>query len=157
VSLDIGIGCPLGSISPRGSVRLVRTGGATEAAPVAGAATALQDAITRAVATGNAATVLGRFTPDARLYVDGQRLVAGAGPARETLNKLPMPTLYEASGAEIAASGDLVMTYGRLEFSDGAGKRQSRWVVQVWQRDEPSSPWQVTGAAYDAVVPPGPR
>jgi ketosteroid isomerase-like protein len=153
VSLDIGVSCPLGSIAPRGNTRLVRTGNPKQTWPAAGAAAELQGAITRAVAQGEAASVLGRFAPDARLYVDGEPLVTGAEPARVALRKLPAASLYEPAGADVAMSGDLALTYGRLDFTDTAGKRQSRWVVNVWQRDEPTGPWQVTGAAYDTPIP----
>lgn len=153
VSLDIGLACPPGSIAARGETLLVRTGNSKTIWPASGADAEIQVAIARAVARGDAESVLGRFTPDARLYVDGAPLVTGAEAARAALRKLPAPSLYEPAGGDVAASGDLAMTYGRLEFTDAAGKRQNRWIVNVWQRMGLTEPWQVTGAAYDAPIP----
>jgi ketosteroid isomerase-like protein len=154
VALDIGLACPPESLAPRGGARLIRTGGVTQKNDAASdPATSLQDAITQAVVKSDAVAVLGRFTADARFYVDGEPLVSGAVSASESLAKLPVPSGYEPAGGEVAASGDLAMTYGRLEFVDPSGAPRSRWIVNVWQRDDPSGPWLVAGAAYDAPLP----
>jgi len=153
VALDIGIDCPLGSIAPRAAARLTRLPATARPSQVLSSRSELQSGITRAVAEGRSNTVLGRFTTDARFYADGQPLVSGDARARAALEKLPAPFHYEPFGVEVAATDDLAVTYGRLDFTDGAGKKASRWIVNVWQRDAASGIWQVAGAAYDAPFP----
>lgn len=146
VALDIGVECPLGNLAPREQARLSRVAGSERNRATPSDLAKLHEAVGQDVASGGCA----RFAADGRLQRDGDPIAVGAAAATAAWRKLPAATRYEPAAAEMASSGDLAVTYGRVIYETPPRTPAIGWLFHVWERDEASGEWRILAAVCPA-------
>ena len=106
---------------------------------------------TLAAANGPVDSIVAYWTPDARVVLPGQPVVAGTGAIRQMVTAMQgIPGFHiswSPDSAIVSSSGDLGYTYGtnRITAPDSSGTlrtTQGRYIT-VW-RKEPNGPWRCT-------------
>ncbi len=156
VALDLGAECPLGSAAQQGPATLGRVVGADTDRGTPAEIASLQAEIAHAVTTKGVSGPLARFTPAIRVNLDEAPVATGHEAAAKALEKFTAATRYEPTGAELALSGDMAVTYGRAIYEKAGEKTTARWSVQVWEREAKSGAWQLAIAIVDSVFAPAP-